>query len=215
MSWNRRFIAATLSAVALPALASPVELLRCAQELKQIRSTNQDRIELQAGLAIGYGGEHLLLANERGVYVFPARKGALNLIQVEVPDPDPRKLPRRLFLSFTNNQIFGKRLSTIDWDLPPLQNAPSQYIETHRLTRLDGPYEFSKLIREELGDLLSRYHRGQISAAQLLAGNLSLCRSSGRADVSKAITRQVAELELLSSTRGRFGSSRSPASSAP
>lgn len=183
--------------------ASQIELLRCVQELKQIQSKENNRLELQAGLALGYGERYLLLATERSVYAYPVKKGTYQLYQMEVPNADPRKLSRRLFLSFSHSQVYGSRLKTIDWDQPPHELAPSQFSFTESLARVDGQHEMLELINDELSEIIGLHRQGRLSRTALLDGNLSLCRglSGARTNVAENIVKQISELEVASTLR--------------
>jgi len=201
--------------------ASQVELLRCVEELKTIRSEDTTTLEFQLGLAIGATSFknsqqkselNLLVANERGVFAFPILRGKINYLQVEIPHPDPRRKPRLLFLAYSHSDVYGSRLLGIDWDLPPQGRAPSQYKTISNVGTVPSERQFQQLIAEELKRLSDLYRRGELGKADLLAGNLSLCRRLGSQDqkLSEWLNRQIGELELVSSEQ-KLGS-RLPAS---
>ena len=196
------------------ALASQVELLRCVEELKNIRGKDTTLLEFQAGIAIGSNATHLLLANERGVYAFALHRGRLNVLQVEIPNPDPRRKPRLLFLSYSQSEVYGSRVLTIDWDLPPQGRAPSQFHFKQPVNLMGALAErqFQQLIVEELKRIAELYRQGLLARADLLAGNLSLCRTLGVQDQKLAqwLNHQIGELEFVSAERR--DSTRSPAS---
>ncbi|MGE0764502.1 MAG: hypothetical protein AB7N80_14600 [Bdellovibrionales bacterium] len=204
------------------AQASQLELLRCVQELGAIRSDKNATLEFQVGLAVGSGQAPtrlgpvpvLYLANERGIYTFRLRAGQFNRLQVEIPHADPRRPPRRLFLTYLQSQIYGSRLQTIDWDAPPLGTSLSQFTLTTAFstTTTEVQNQLVRLIQNELLNFSLLYRQGQLARADLLAGNLSFCRrlETGDQQLAQSLRQQVQELEMVSTA---YRSTRQPASS--
>ena len=181
--------------------ASEVDLLRCAMELNQIE-TRESTLDVQAGMVIAAGhiirtkgpsSAVLILLNERGNFLLPLVSGRLNHLQVRLPDPDPRREDRDLYISYSQSEIFGSQLIAMSFDLPPNGYSFRSYSKVE-IVRADATYSrwlMMKTIEKEIGRLQDKVQSGRLPRANLLAGNLSLCRGLK----SENLNQQIADLE--------------------
>lgn len=204
--------------LALPT-AAPAEqsgLLRCAFELKQIHPDEFDsRLFLVNGLLIGsarvHGGRTLLfIANERVSMAYPLTAGGTGL-RIEFPHADPRKESQTHFFQYTHSDVFGSKLGNAGIELPPAGKAPSDYaqVKPATISQEQVRRQLVRLIADQVHRVAELHAQGKLGRADLLAGNLSLCRGLARGDPRMAqwLDRQIGELELASTpsrTSGRI-----------
>lgn len=188
--------------------AAEVDILRCAVEIQQIMSEDSE-FDLQSGMVFTDGNiirNHgpstpvLMILNERGTYLVPIQYGQVNRIALRLPDPDPRKIDRTLFVSFLQSEIHGSKLLLLSFDEPPKADVGQAY---KRVELVPASFNYSrwmmlKRIGRELSRMQERFAKGQLSRAHLLSGNLSLCRglNSASLELTLNLNRQIADLEV-------------------
>lgn len=214
-----RFLFLTfLILISAPVAANQAALLRCAAELKQIHPDEFDsRLFFTNGLLIGSarvsGGQALLfISNERVSMAYPL-KSTTTRLRINFPHSDPRRDNQTYFIQYTHSDVFGSRLGEAHIESPAAGRAPSDYAELKPASMPQGQVkrQILQLVAGQIHRVSELHSQGKLGKADLLAGNLSLCRGLGGGDeaMAKWLDRQIGELELASSPARMFN--RSPA----
>lgn len=189
------------------AVAAEVDVFRCASEIHQIMDSNS-QMDSQSGMIFTHGNilrkagpatPVLMIVNERGTYLIPIQSGRLNRIVVNMPDPDPRKKNRNLYMSFSQSEVFGSKIIAMSFDVPPIESRGFAHLPVSILAASDkfSRWLILRTIESELQRMQDLYLSGQLNERHLLSGNLSLCRGLSSASLQQTLSlnRQIAELE--------------------
>lgn len=212
------------SALALETTVNQVQILRCVAEIKSIEArSSPSQIFQQGGLAFGSSrlkGPNqreqiwLFALNERELTVLRLPEEGRQNVSFELANADPRKAKQVHYVVYSHSDIFGSRLVAFGTDTPPDGFYVNQFqtVKPISLTKSVAQRHFIQIIGAELQKLATLFRENKLTRAELLSGNLSLCRGLSREDpaISKWLDRQITELEVVSQDTG-FGR-RTPAS---
>ncbi len=200
--------------VILPSLsfANQAEILRCAAELKAIHPDgfgagifHINGLVLGSARLPGANGQSqavLFVSNLRVSKAFALGK-SITRLRVQFPNPDPRQEDQTHFIQYSHSDIYGSKIGEAYVDITlPGGAAPSDYLAAKPIvmSELAVRGHILQLIADELSRMSRLHLRGKLSRADLLAGNLSLCKGLKTDDskLSRWLDSQVAELEVAS-----------------
>lgn len=159
----------------------------------------------------------LLVVTELEGYPFSLPKEFYPRVQVEVPDPNPRLLPKTVYMRYMHSEILGSRYSDYTQDYPAFGFSRSQYARLSRLpmTREDLKNKFYLSVALHIQKITQQIRRSEIGSSQVLSANLSFCRNILKEPVIDAlVSRGIDEFEFFSSGRVQ-PTHRAPASLVP